>query len=141
MLILILTHVSTFLSTMFQNNFQSSITEPTRISNTNKPSLVDNIFINTFDSPVCGNILEHISYDRLPHFPMLKHTLKRKILEKYSIWGIIILVRSILGRFVVCHYKIHHAEWICIMMTNFFQVFKLFFIHDERISSVHFQSF
>ena len=71
-------NVSTFLSTMFQNNFQPCIMEPTRITNTNKPSLVDNIFINTFDSPVCGNILEHISYDHLPNFLMLEHTHRNK---------------------------------------------------------------
>ena len=71
-------NVSTFLSTMFQNNFQPCIMEPTRITNTNKPSLVDNIFINTFDSPVCGNILEHISYDHLPNFLMLEHIHRNK---------------------------------------------------------------
>ena len=62
---------STFLSTMFQQNFQPCIIEPTRITNTNKPSLVDNIFINTFDDPVSDNILEHISYDHLPNFLIL----------------------------------------------------------------------
>ena len=62
-----------FLSTMFQNSFQSCITEPTRITNSNKPSLVDNIFINTFDDPTCGNILEHISYDHLPNFIIMDH--------------------------------------------------------------------
>ena len=58
---------------MFQHSFQPCITEPTRITNTNKPSLVDNIFINTFDDPVSGNILEHISYDHLPNFIILNH--------------------------------------------------------------------
>ena len=67
-----------FLSTMFQNNFQPCITEPTRIRNANKPSLVDNIFVNTFDDPTCGNILEHISYDHLPNFVILDHEHKNK---------------------------------------------------------------
>ena len=65
--------VNSFLNTMFQLNFQPCITEPTRITNTNKPSLVDNIFINTFDDPVSGNILEHISYDHLPNFTIINH--------------------------------------------------------------------
>ena len=69
---------NTFLSTMFQYNFQPCITEPTRITNSNKPSLVDNIFINTFDDPPCGNILEHISYDHLPNFIILDHEHKNK---------------------------------------------------------------
>ena len=63
---------------MFQNNFQPCITEPTRITNANKPTLVDNIFINTFDDPSCGNILEHISYDHLPNFVILDHEHKNK---------------------------------------------------------------
>ena len=70
--------ISSFLSTMFQNNFQPCITEPTRITNANKPSLVDNIFINTFDDPSCGNILEHISYDHLPNFAIIDHEHKNK---------------------------------------------------------------
>ena len=73
---------NSFLSTMFQNNFQPCITEPTRITNANKPSLVDNIFINTFDDPSCGNILEQISYDHLPNFAILDHEHKNK---KHSI--------------------------------------------------------
>ena len=73
-----------FLSIMFQHNFQPCITEPTRITNTNKPSLVDNIFINTFDDPSCGNILEHISYDHLPNFIILdhEHSKKKKSIKK-----------------------------------------------------------
>ena len=63
---------------MFQHHFHPCITEPTRITNANKPSLVDNIFINTFDDPTCGNILEHISYDHLPNFIILDHEHKNK---------------------------------------------------------------
>ena len=74
---------NSFLNVMFQNNFKPCITEPTRITNTNKPSLVDNIFINSFDDPVCGNILEHISYDHLPNFIIINHEhTKKKSQEK-----------------------------------------------------------
>ena len=66
-------YISTFLNTMLENGFQPCITEPTRITNTNKPSLVDNIFINTIENPISGNILEHISYDHLPNFVILEH--------------------------------------------------------------------
>ena len=56
---------------MLESSLQPCITEPTRITNSNKPSLVDNIFTNTFDDPVSGNILEQISYDHLPNFVIL----------------------------------------------------------------------
>ena len=65
-------YISTFLNIMLEHNFQPCITEPTRITNTNKPSLVDNIFINTLENPISGNILEHISYDHLPNFVILE---------------------------------------------------------------------
>ena len=58
------------------------ITEPTRITNTNKPSLVDNIFVNTFEQPTSGNILEHISYDHLPNFTILDHQVHEKKIEQ-----------------------------------------------------------
>ena len=63
--------VSSFLCTMLDYGFQPCITEPTRITNSNKPSLVNNIFVNIFDNPVSGNILEQISYDHLPNFVIL----------------------------------------------------------------------
>ena len=63
---------------MLDYGFQPCITEPTRITNSNKPSLVDNIFVNTFDNPVSGNILEHISYDHLPNFVVVDHLKKKK---------------------------------------------------------------
>ncbi len=72
-------NINTFLCTMLEHGFHPCITEPTRITNTNKPSLVDNIFCNTFDKPVSGNILEQISYDHLPNFVILDHTQKRKL--------------------------------------------------------------
>ena len=73
--------VSHFLNYMLEQNLQPTILEPSRITNTNKPSLVDNIFTNVFDDPSSGNILEHISYDHLPNFMILdKHiTVKDKI--------------------------------------------------------------
>ena len=74
--------VSSFLSCMLQSDFHPCIIEPTRITNTNKPSLVDNIFINTFDDPLCGNILEHISYDHLPNFIIIDHDHTNKIRKK-----------------------------------------------------------
>ena len=39
---------------------------------------MDNIFVNTFDDPVAGNILDQISYDHLPNFVIMNHVLKKK---------------------------------------------------------------
>ena len=71
-------NVNCFLCTMLDYSFQPCITEPTRITNSNKPSLVDNIFTNTFDNPVSGNILEQISYDHLPNFVILDDIKNKK---------------------------------------------------------------
>ena len=71
-------NVNQFLCKMLDYSFQPCITEPTRITNSNKPSLVDNIFINTFDNPVSGNILEQISYDHLPNFVILDNVKYKK---------------------------------------------------------------
>ena len=55
-------NVNNFINIMPENNFHTCITEPSRITNANKPSLADNIFLDTFDNPLSGNI----PYD---HFP------------------------------------------------------------------------
>ena len=57
-----------FLSIMYSNFFQPCILEPTRITSNNRPSLLDNIFINTHDKEVySGNIIDKIS-DHIPNF-------------------------------------------------------------------------
>ncbi len=77
-------HVNNFLCTMLDHSFHPCITEPTRITNSNKPSLVDNIFTNTFDNPVSGNILEQISYDHLPNFVITDHVKKKKLENQFK---------------------------------------------------------
>ena len=74
--------VNEFLNIIIEQNMHPCITEPTRITNTNKPSLVDNIFVNTFEQPTSGNILEHISYDHLPNFTILDHQVHEKKIEQ-----------------------------------------------------------
>ena len=56
---------------MLENHLHPCIPGPTRIVNSQEPSLVDNIFINIIDNPICGNILENLSYDHLPNFIIL----------------------------------------------------------------------
>ena len=66
------TNVCNFLQMMLNNGYQPCITEPTRIVNGNKPSLVDNIFSNTVEKCISGNIFDKIS-DHLPNFAMIEN--------------------------------------------------------------------
>ena len=66
------TNTGNFLQMMLNNGYQPCITEPTRIMNGNKPSLVDNIFTNTVEKCVSGNIFDKIS-DHLPNFVMIEN--------------------------------------------------------------------
>ena len=62
---------------MLEHNLHPCISEPTRIVNTNKPSLVDNIFVSKINNPTSGNILEKISYDHLPNFVIFEAEITR----------------------------------------------------------------
>ena len=63
---------------MYSNFFQPCILEPTRITSNNRPSLLDNIFINTHDKEVySGNIIDKIS-DHIPNFAIINNIFIRK---------------------------------------------------------------
>ena len=87
-------NVNTFLCTMLEFSLHPCITEPTRITNSNKPSLVDNIFTNTFDDPVSGNILEQISYDHLPNFIILENMPNKKVTELLSVTNATLIFKN-----------------------------------------------
>ena len=67
------TTIGNFLQMMLNNSYQPCISEPTRIIHGNKPSLVDNIFSNSIDKCISGNILDKIS-DHLPSFVIFENT-------------------------------------------------------------------
>ena len=67
------TSINNFLQTMLNNSYQPCITEPTRMVFGNKPSLVDNIFSNSVEKCISGNILDKIS-DHLPSFVIFENT-------------------------------------------------------------------
>ena len=52
---------------MLENGLQPCITEPTRIVPGNKPSLVDNIFSNSAEPVISGNLYQTVS-DHMPNF-------------------------------------------------------------------------
>ena len=65
---------------MYENLCQPCILKPTRIVNNQNPTLIDNIFVNTIESPVCGAIIDKIS-DHLLNFIILENqNIKEKIM-------------------------------------------------------------
>lgn len=65
-------YIDEFIDIMFSNHLQPCITEPTRIVKGNKPSLVDNIFVNVVEKQIfSGNLLSKIS-DHMPSFVIIK---------------------------------------------------------------------
>ena len=75
-----------FIDTMFSNFLQPLILQPTRFTNSNKPSLIDNIFINSIDIvATSGNLIPKIT-DHMPNFLLLERKLckqtKRHIMKR-----------------------------------------------------------
>ena len=78
-------NISDFLNMMLENSLQPCIIEPTRISPGSKPSLVDNIFSNSTEAVISGNLYQTVS-DHMPNFviydrakqPKKKEFIKRR---------------------------------------------------------------
>ena len=63
---------------MSSNFLQPCITKPTRTVKYNRPSLVDNIFVNIYDKEIHSrNIIEKIT-DHLPNFVIIKNMLQKQ---------------------------------------------------------------
>ena len=70
---------------MYSNLLHPCITEPTRIVGSNRPALIDNIFINTYNKHVnSGNIIEKIS-DHMPNFVIIREIIDKKKPQKLVI--------------------------------------------------------
>ena len=70
---------------MYSNLLHPCITEPTRIVGSNRPALIDNIFINTYNKHVnSGNIIEKIS-DHMPNFVIIREIINKKKPQKLVI--------------------------------------------------------
>ena len=78
-------NISNFLNMMLENSLQPCIIEPTRIVPSCKPSLVDNIFSNSVEAVISGNLYQTVS-DHMPNFviydksqqPKTKKFIKRR---------------------------------------------------------------
>ena len=70
---------------MYSNFLQPCITEPKRIVSGNRPSLVDNIFINIIDKNLHnGNLLDKLT-DHLPNFVIIENTNKKIRKQKIKV--------------------------------------------------------
>ena len=66
-------NVSHFTNMMLSNYLQPIINKPTRVVKNQKPSLIDNIFLNATDKDItCGNLTSKIS-DHMPNFLVMKN--------------------------------------------------------------------
>ena len=70
-------NISDFLNLMLENSLQPCIIEPTRITSGNKPSLVDNIFSNSTEAVISGNLYQTVS-DHMPNFVIYDHAKQPK---------------------------------------------------------------
>ena len=72
--------ISKFLQIMLENSYQPCILEPSRIEIGSKPSLVDNIFSNSIEPVISGNLYQKIS-DHLPNFAIFNNVKPKKSKE------------------------------------------------------------
>ena len=81
-------HMRNFINIMYSHFFQPCITEPKRTAGRNKPSLIDNIIINTCTKSrnVGGNIIDKIS-DHLPNFLIIQNLMEERLKSKMQIKG------------------------------------------------------
>ena len=78
-------YIKNFIDVMYSHLFQPCITEPIRIVDRNKPSLIDNIFINTCTkSLIAWNIIDKIS-DHLPNFLIIQNLKGERLTQKIQI--------------------------------------------------------
>ena len=70
---------------MYYTFLRPCILEPTRIVANKRPSLIDNIFINTIDKKIdSGNIIDKVP-DHMPDFILVKGIMKTKKYQKIKI--------------------------------------------------------
>ena len=70
---------------MYSKYFQPCIIEPTRIVERNKPSLIDNIFINVCTEKLqSGNLTNKIA-DHVQYFLVIQNLAKEQLINKTQI--------------------------------------------------------
>ncbi len=98
--------VEEFLNTVFANFLQPLILKPTRIIENQKPSLIDNIFINSVDiNAWSGNLIAKIS-DHMPNFLILDKKLSKNN-QNQSLRGIL-RISTKMSMFLLSNQKISY---------------------------------
>ena len=78
-------YINEFLNTMSSNFLQQCLTKPTRIVKYNRPSLVDNTFVNIYDKEIhSGNIIDKIT-DHLPNFVIIENMINKLQKQNFKI--------------------------------------------------------
>ena len=72
--------VNEFITNLYENMLHPCITQPTRIIPHQRPTIIDNIFINSNEEPISGNIINRIS-DHFPNFIVIKTEKPKGITE------------------------------------------------------------
>ena len=75
--------VNEFITLMYENSCQPCILKPTRIVENQRPSLIDNIFINSIESPISGNLIERIS-NHFPNFIIINNNCEKETTDTYK---------------------------------------------------------
>ena len=77
--------INEFINILSSFFLQLCITKPTQIVSYNRPSLVDNIFVNIYDKTIFGgNLLDKIT-DHLPNFIIIKNLPLKPQIKKIRI--------------------------------------------------------
>ena len=77
--------INEFLNLMYSNFLQPCILEPTRVVLNSRTSLIDNIYINTYDKTIhFGNFLDKVT-NHMPNFCIIEDTYKVKKNRKIRI--------------------------------------------------------
>ena len=90
--------VNEFITLMYENLFQPCILQPTRVNDYQRPTLIDNIFVNEIDVTISGNLIDKIS-DHFPNFVVIEN-------------------EGIISKSDINHYKRNMADFNAASFTN-----------------------
>ena len=77
--------INEFVNLMYSNFLQPCILEPARVVLNSRPSLIDNIYTNTYDKTIhSGNFLDKVT-EHMPNFCVIEDTYKVKKNRKIRI--------------------------------------------------------
>ena len=120
--------ISKFLHMMLENSYQPCILEPTRIVQGNKPSLVDNIFSNSIEPVVSGNLYQKLS-DHLPNFAILNNAKTQKKKE-------FVKKRCPKPNFDIARFQTDLLELILYRIVNYDDFYKAFDYSHKMILNI-----